>query len=142
MVVVAEAAAVAEEVATDTRLGLRRLSKGRAVLITNHNSPATTEGVTLRSERILKTLDTGQNRFELCHQAFKAIRKLHNPGNRIQDTANDALQRLAGVEHQESAVDPVHANEAAGLELKQEDLAIESPAGAPQPEPMADDIVP
>ena len=51
----------------------------------------------MRSDRIVKDFDNGQNRFELCHQTFKAIRKLHNPGNRIQDTTNDALQRLAGV---------------------------------------------
>ena len=50
----------------------------------------------MRSDRIVKTFDMGQNRFELCHQTFKAIRKLHNPGHRIQDTTNDALQRLAG----------------------------------------------
>ena len=60
----------------------------------------------MRSDRIVKTFDMGQNRFELCHQTFKAVRKLHNPGHRIQDTTNDALQRLAGA----SAVEPV-ANE-------------------------------
>jgi hypothetical protein len=52
---------------------------------------------------IVKTFEMGQNRFELCHQTFKAVRKLHNPGHRIQDTTNDALQRLAGV----AAVEPV-----------------------------------
>jgi hypothetical protein len=52
---------------------------------------------------IVKTFEMGQNRFELCHQTFKAVRKLHNPGHRIQDTTNDALQRLAGV----TPVDPV-----------------------------------
>lgn len=51
----------------------------------------------MRADRLVKTFDLGQNRFELCHQAFKAVRKLHNPGHRIQDTTNDALQRLAGV---------------------------------------------
>ena len=62
---------------------------------------------------IVKTFEMGQNRFELCHQTFKAVRKLHNPGHRIQDTTNDALQRLAGVasaepvdtEKQEAALD-------------------------------------
>jgi hypothetical protein len=52
----------------------------------------------MRSDSIVKSLDTGQNRFKLCHQAFKAIRKLHKPSTRIQDTATDALQRLAGTE--------------------------------------------
>ena len=51
----------------------------------------------MRSDRIVKTFDMGQNRFELCHQTFKAVRKLHNPGHRIQDTTNDALKRLAEV---------------------------------------------
>ena len=67
----------------------------------------------MRSDRIVKTFDQGQNRFELCHQTFKAVRKLHNPGHRIQDTTNDALQRLAQVnvpdvldaEKQEAALD-------------------------------------
>jgi hypothetical protein len=67
----------------------------------------------MHSDSIIKTLDTGQNRFELCHQAFKAVRKLHNPGNRIQDTTKDALQRLAGAERQEVSVDPQDANQAA-----------------------------
>jgi hypothetical protein len=57
----------------------------------------------MRSDRIVKTFDMGQNRFELCHQTFKAIRKLHNPGHRIQDTTNDALQRLAGASMTEAA---------------------------------------
>jgi hypothetical protein len=59
----------------------------------------------MRSDRIVKTFDMGQNRFELCHQTFKAIRKLHNPGHRIQDTTNDALQRLAGASMTEAAAD-------------------------------------
>jgi hypothetical protein len=47
----------------------------------------------MRSDRMVEAFDSGQNRFELCHQTFKAIRKLHNPGH--QDTTKDALQRLA-----------------------------------------------
>jgi hypothetical protein len=31
---------------------------------------------------------------------FEIVRKLHKPGNRVQDTATDALQRLAGAEQQ------------------------------------------
>jgi hypothetical protein len=69
----------------------------------------------MRSD-IVKTLETGQNRFELCHQAFKAIRKLHNPGNRIQDTASTAFQRLFHAEPQEVSVDPENGN-AAALEV-------------------------
>lgn len=51
----------------------------------------------MRSDRIVKTFDMGQNRFELCHQTFKAVRKLHNPGHRIQDTTNSALDILVEV---------------------------------------------
>jgi vacuolar-type H+-ATPase subunit D/Vma8 len=53
----------------------------------------------MRSEIVLASLLT-KNRFELCHQIFKTVRTLHKPGNRVQDTATDALQRLAGVEQQ------------------------------------------
>jgi hypothetical protein len=67
----------------------------------------------MRSDRIVKTFDLGQNRFELCHQTFKAVRKLHNPGHRIQDTTNSALEILVEVgipdkldaEKEESALD-------------------------------------
>jgi hypothetical protein len=58
----------------------------------------------MRSDSIFKNLEAGQNRFELCHQAFKAVRMLHNPGNRIQDTTNDALHRLAGVVQDEASL--------------------------------------
>jgi hypothetical protein len=51
----------------------------------------------MRSEIILAAFHT-TNRFALCHQVFKIIRKLHKPGDRVQDTASDALQRLAGAE--------------------------------------------
>jgi uncharacterized lipoprotein YajG len=51
----------------------------------------------MRAHIVLAALQT-QNRFTLCHLAFKSIRKLHKPSTRIQDTANDVLQRLAGAE--------------------------------------------
>jgi len=81
----------------------------------------------MRSRNILRHLDTGQSRFELCHQAFKAIRKLHNPANRIQDTTNDALQRLAGAERQP----PANGSEVTPEGVQE--AAIESPAGALAP---------
>jgi hypothetical protein len=53
----------------------------------------------MRSDIVFDALQTkNQNRFVLCHQAFKAIRLLHRNKTRIEDTANDALQRLAGAE--------------------------------------------
>ena len=80
----------------------------------------------MHSGNIVKTLDTGQNRFELCHQVFKAIHKLHKPGNRVQDTTNDALQRLSGAARQKASIGPENANNASGLEVKQERDAIAS----------------
>ena len=61
---------------------------------------------------IVKTFEMGQNRFELCHQTFKAVRKLHAPGHRIQDTTNDALQRLAGVAAAENEAPDTEKEEA------------------------------
>jgi hypothetical protein len=94
----------------------------------------------MHSDNIVKTLDTGQNRFELCHQVFKAIRKLHKPNDRIQDTAADALKRLAGVAQREAQIGLENANDAAGLEVKQEQLAVASVA--PPPELMAGGVLP
>jgi hypothetical protein len=54
----------------------------------------------MRSEIVFDALNT-KNRFILCHEAFKAIRLLHKSNTRIEDTANDALIRLAGAEPQE-----------------------------------------
>jgi len=80
---------------------------------------------------IIKTLETGQGRFELCHQVFKAIRVLHKPGNRIQDTAYDALRRLAGEERQQISSAPANVNDAA-IEVRQESVAPESQVAASQ----------
>jgi hypothetical protein len=66
----------------------------------------------MREDSIFKNLEAGQNRFELCHQAFKAVRMLHNPGNRIQDTTNDALHRLADVVSHETTVAPAETSSA------------------------------
>jgi hypothetical protein len=66
----------------------------------------------VRSEILSETLGT-KNRFAFCHLVFKAIRKLHKPSTRIQDTANDVLQRLAGLEEQ-----PADGSKLAVLEVK------------------------
>ena len=95
----------------------------------------------MRSHNVLKSLDTGQNRFELCHQAFKAIRKLHNPVvNRIQDTANEALQRLAGAERHPVSADPEIAD-AAAVEPMAEQVSTEPHAEAPSIEPAVDSLI-
>jgi hypothetical protein len=59
----------------------------------------------MRSDIVFDALQT-KNRFELCHQAFKAIRLLHKNNTRIEDTANDALLRLASTERQEGLITP------------------------------------
>lgn len=94
----------------------------------------------MHSDNIVKTLDNGQNRFALCHQAFKAIRKLHKPSDRIQDTASDALNRLAGVAQREAAIGTENAPATAGPEVAQEQIAIAPQAGALRSEPVADGI--
>jgi hypothetical protein len=63
----------------------------------------------MRSEIVFDALNT-KNRFILCHEAFKAIRLLHKSNTRIEDTANDALIRLAGTEPQ---VIPIGVEDAA-----------------------------
>jgi hypothetical protein len=81
----------------------------------------------MRSEIVLAALNTkNRNRFELCHQIFKVVRKLHKPGNRVQDTATDALQRLAGVEQQKHSIAPKNVNEVAAIEVSLEQSAIAS----------------
>ena len=74
----------------------------------------------MRSEIALASLLT-KNRFELCHQVFQIVRRLHKPGNRIQDTATDALQRLAGVEQQQGEAKSLNA-----IETPPEQIAIAS----------------
>jgi hypothetical protein len=87
----------------------------------------------MHSDNIVKTLDTGQNRFALCHQAFKAIRKLHKPNDRIQDTATEALKRLAGVAQRGSLIGLENAKAETVLEVSQHQLATSPEAEAPQP---------
>ena len=71
----------------------------------------------MRSEIVLAALHT-KNRFELCHQIIKVVHKFHKPGNRVQDTATDALQRLAGVEQQRAEAKSTNA-----IETQQEQVA-------------------
>lgn len=55
----------------------------------------------MRSDIVFSALQT-KNRFELCHETFRAIRLFHKNNTRIEDTANDVLLRLAGAEPQGS----------------------------------------
>jgi hypothetical protein len=58
----------------------------------------------MRSDIVFDALQT-KNRFELCHQTFKAIRLLHKNNTRIEDTANDVLMRLAATEPEVTEAD-------------------------------------
>jgi hypothetical protein len=84
----------------------------------------------MRAHIVFAALQT-QNRFALCHLAFKSIRKLHKPSTRIQDTTNDVLQRIAGIEEQQAGVAAAIA-----LESKQEQPEIALPAEVPSAEPI------
>ena len=87
----------------------------------------------MRSEVVSEAIRT-RNRFALCQLAFKAIRKLHKPGTRIQDTANGAFQRLAGAGLQTVSTNPGDENEPAGREVKREqDAVVAQAVVAPEP---------
>ena len=86
----------------------------------------------MRSEIVFEALHT-TNRFSLCHLAFKAIRKLHKPNNRIQDTTNDVLRRLAGLEEQQAEMESAKT-----IEREQEQPTIESQAAPPSSEPIVE----
>jgi hypothetical protein len=90
----------------------------------NEPQPSVKESF-MRSEILFEALHT-TNRFALCHLAFKAIRKLHRPNNRIQDTATDALQRLAGAEQQKNSIAPENATDVPAIEVGLEQPAIAS----------------
>ena len=82
----------------------------------------------MRSDLVFDALQT-KNRFALCHEAFKAIRLLHKNKTRVEDTTNDALQRLAGVQRYECLGIPGDADNAA-LKVT-EQVALESSAEEP-----------
>jgi hypothetical protein len=48
----------------------------------------------MRSDLVFGAMAHVPNRFLLTKLAAKATRKLHRPGSRIQDTANDVLGRF------------------------------------------------
>jgi hypothetical protein len=49
----------------------------------------------MRSDLVFGAMTHVPNRYLLCQVASKAARKLHRPGNRMQDTANDVLTRVS-----------------------------------------------
>jgi DNA-directed RNA polymerase omega subunit len=48
----------------------------------------------MRNSLVFDALGQIGNRYELCHVAAKATRKLHKPSTRLQDTTNDVLVLL------------------------------------------------
>jgi hypothetical protein len=48
----------------------------------------------MRSDLVFGAMTHVPNRYLLCQVASKAARKLHRPGSRMQDTANDVLTRF------------------------------------------------
>jgi hypothetical protein len=79
----------------------------------------------MRSEIVFEMLRS-TNRFALCHLMFKAVRKLHKPSTRIQETANNALRLLAGAGRQQKSTNQGDAYASAGLEVNREQEAIAS----------------
>lgn len=51
----------------------------------------------MRSDLVFRATTNVPNRFLLSQLASKAARKLHRSGNRMQDTANDVLERFGRV---------------------------------------------
>ena len=79
----------------------------------------------MRSEIVFEALRT-TNRFAFCHLVSKAVRKLHKPSTRVQDTANNALRLLAGANQQKGSIAPENANDVAAIEVGLEQSAIAS----------------
>ena len=51
--------------------------------------------VLMRSDLVFGAMTHVPNRYLLCQLASMGSRKLHRPGSRMQDTANDALRRFS-----------------------------------------------
>jgi hypothetical protein len=49
----------------------------------------------MRTELTFRALTIQPNRYQLVQLAAKATRALHRPNTRVQDTMNDALERLS-----------------------------------------------
>jgi hypothetical protein len=50
----------------------------------------------MRADLAFKALARESNRYLLCRVVATATRKLHRPNTRVQETMNDALERLSG----------------------------------------------
>ena len=74
----------------------------------------------MRAEIVFEALRT-TNRFAFCHLVFKAVRKLHKPSTRVQETVDNSLRLLAGAGQQQGEAKSTNA-----IETQQEQVAIAS----------------
>lgn len=65
----------------------------------------------MRSDRVFDALHTLRNRYMLCQLASKAIRRFHKPNTRVQETANDVLNRISAEERSRVLTEPANASE-------------------------------
>jgi hypothetical protein len=56
----------------------------------------------MRTELTFRALVSEPNRYRLVQLAAKATRALHRPNTRVQDTMNDALDRLSAASPSET----------------------------------------
>lgn len=56
----------------------------------------------MRTELTFRALASEPNRYRLVQLAAKATRALHRPNTRVQDTMNDALDRLSAASPREA----------------------------------------
>ena len=64
------------------------------------------QGVLMRSELILSVKAKIPNRFLLTNLVAKVARRLHRPGNRIEDTTNDVFLHLSRYKPSQAFMQP------------------------------------
>ena len=64
----------------------------------------------MRAELTFKALARESNRFLLCRAVARATRKLHRPNTRVQETMNNAFERLGGSSQTVAAAVPEPAS--------------------------------
>jgi hypothetical protein len=76
------------------------------VLMKTEVSGQITPEVLMRSELILSVKAKIPNRFLLANLVTKGARRLHRPGNRIEDTTNDVLLHLSRCKPSQAFMQP------------------------------------
>jgi hypothetical protein len=77
------------------RLPVNGVEQKSTGLSANRESHFVCAEVVMRSDLVFVAMTHVPNRYLLCQVASKAARKLHRPGNRMQDTANQVLTRVS-----------------------------------------------